>query len=47
VRTVAAAADGVVVGSALVNAIRAGLADRPGLPGRLRAVASDLIAGVR
>jgi len=47
VRAVAAAADGVVVGSTLVNAVKAGLADRAGLPGRLQAVAADLIAGLR
>ena len=47
VRTVAAAADGVVVGSALVNCIR----DHEGRPekivAKLRAVAADLVAGVR
>lgn len=47
VRQVAQAADGVVVGSALVNVIKAGLADRAGIPARLGAVAADLIAGVR
>ncbi len=47
VRAVAAAADGVVVGSALVNVVKAGLADRAGIPGRLGAVAADLIAGLR
>jgi tryptophan synthase alpha chain len=47
VRAVAAAADGVVVGSTLVNAVKAGLADRAGIPGRLRTVAADLIAGLR
>ncbi|MBI2518481.1 MAG: tryptophan synthase subunit alpha [Opitutae bacterium] len=47
VRQVAQAADGVVVGSALVNVIKAGLADRAGIPAKLGAVAADLIAGVR
>lgn len=47
VRAVAQAADGVVVGSALVNVIKAGLDDRPALPARLGTVAADLIAGVR
>ncbi len=47
VREVAGAADGVVVGSALVNVIKAGLADRPAIAGRLRAVAQDLVAGTR
>lgn len=47
VRQVARAADGVVVGSALVNVIKSGLADRAGIPAKLGAVAADLIAGVR
>ena len=47
VREVARHADGVVVGSALVNVIKAGLADRPAAPARLRAVAADLVAGTR
>ncbi len=47
VRQVAQAADGVVVGSALVNVIAAGLSDRAGIPARLAAVAADLTAGVR
>lgn len=47
VRAVGQAADGVVVGSALVNVIKAGLADRTGLPARLGAVAADLTAGLR
>jgi len=47
VRQVAGAADGVVVGSALVNVIKAGLGDRAAVPGRLRAVAADLVAGTR
>ena len=47
VRQVAKHADGVVVGSALVNVIKDGLAARPGVPGRLQAVAADLVAGTR
>jgi tryptophan synthase alpha chain len=47
VRQVAGAADGVVVGSALVNVIKAGLADRGAIGGRLQAVAQDLVAGTR
>jgi tryptophan synthase alpha chain len=47
VRTVARHADGVVVGSALVNIIKDGLADRPAIAPRMGAVAADLIAGVR
>jgi tryptophan synthase alpha chain len=47
VRQVAGTADGVVVGSALVNVIKAGLADRAAVPARLRAVAQDLVAGTR
>lgn len=47
VRQVAAAADGVVVGSALVNVIKAGLADRAAVAGKLRTVAQDLVAGTR
>jgi tryptophan synthase alpha chain len=47
VRQVAKHADGVVVGSALVNVIKEGLAARPGVPGRLQAVAADLVAGTR
>ncbi len=46
VRLVAKAADGVVVGSALVNIVREGLSDKTGLPARLREVASGLVAGV-
>jgi tryptophan synthase alpha chain len=41
----AAVADGVVVGSALVNLIKEGLGDRPGIPGALSRRASDLAAG--
>jgi tryptophan synthase alpha chain len=47
VRQVAASADGVVVGSALVNVIKAGLGDRAGIAPKLRAVAADLVAGTR
>jgi len=47
VRQVAQAADGVVVGSALVNVIKAGLDDRPRVSTKLAAVAADLTAGVR
>ncbi len=47
VRQVAQAADGVVVGSALVNVIKASLLDRAQVPAQLRAVAADLTAGVR
>ena len=47
VRQVAGSADGVVVGSALVNVIKAGLADRAAIPARLHAVAQDLVAGTR
>lgn len=46
VRQVARSADGVVVGSALVNVIRENLANRAGLPARLRITAADLVAGV-
>jgi tryptophan synthase alpha chain len=47
VRQVAQAADGVVVGSALVNVIKTGLADPASIPAKLGTVAADLIAGVR
>jgi len=47
VRQVAGSADGVVVGSALVNVIKAGLADRAAVPVKLFAVAQDLVAGTR
>ena len=47
VKQVAQHADGVVVGSALVNVIKAGLADRPSTAGKLRTVAADLVAGTR
>jgi tryptophan synthase alpha chain len=45
VRQVARNADGVVVGSALVNVIKDNLDNRAGLPARLRIVAADLVAG--
>ena len=47
VRQVASVADGVVVGSALVNVIKSGLDDRGQVPAKLGAVAADLTAGVR
>jgi tryptophan synthase alpha chain len=46
VTQVAAHADGVVVGSALVNCIRDGLADRTKIAAALAAKAKDLSAGV-
>ena len=45
VAEVAAHADGVVVGSALVNCIRDNLAERAGLPAKIGARAADLSAG--
>ncbi len=45
VRQVARAADGVVVGSALVNVIRDNLENRAGLPARLRIRAAELVTG--
>lgn len=45
VRQVARVADGVVVGSALVNVIKDNLANRAGLPARLRIAAAELAAG--
>jgi tryptophan synthase alpha chain len=45
VAEVASLADGVVVGSALVNCIRDGLNDRAKIPAVLAAKASDLVAG--
>ena len=45
VRQVARAADGVVVGSVLVNVIRDNLDNRAGLPARLRITAAELVAG--
>jgi tryptophan synthase alpha chain len=47
VAQVAAHADGVVVGSALVNCIRDNLADRSKIPAAIAARAADLSAGVR
>jgi tryptophan synthase alpha chain len=47
VHSVAAVADGVVVGSALVNVVQAGLTDRASLGARMGAVAAELIAGLR
>jgi tryptophan synthase alpha chain len=47
VREVARSADGVVVGSALVNVIKDNLDNRAGLPARLRITAAELVAGVR
>ena len=44
-RAVGAAADGVVVGSALVNCIRDGLSDRTKIPAALAAKTRDLVAG--
>ncbi|MDB6114404.1 MAG: trpA [Lacunisphaera sp.] len=46
VRQVARLADGVVVGSALVNVIRENLDNRAGLPARLRLTAAELVAGI-
>lgn len=46
VRQVAQAADGVVVGSALVNVIKAGLDNRASVPAKLSTVTADLLAGV-
>ena len=46
VRQVARCADGVVVGSALVNVIRENLDNRAGLPARLRISAAELVAGI-
>ncbi len=45
VREVARSADGVVVGSALVNCIQQNLGDAKRIVARLRAVAADLSAG--
>jgi len=45
VAEVAACADGVVVGSALVNTIRDHLADRARIPAAIAARAADLVAG--
>ncbi len=46
VKQVGRVADGVVVGSALVNVIKDNLDNRAGLPARLRITAADLVAGV-
>lgn len=46
VSQVAKVADGVVVGSALVNVIKAGLLDRAQVPTKLGVIAADLTAGV-
>ncbi|HQF40388.1 MAG TPA: tryptophan synthase subunit alpha [Opitutaceae bacterium] len=43
---VGAAADGVVVGSALVNVIKANLANRAAIPGAMGARARELISGL-
>lgn len=45
VKQVARVADGVVVGSALVNVIKENLDNRAGLPARLRIAAAELVAG--
>ena len=45
VAQVAACADGVVVGSALVNVVRDGLGDRAGIGAALARKVSDLAAG--
>ncbi len=45
VKQVARVADGVVVGSALVNVIKENLDNRAGLPARLRIAAAGLVAG--
>lgn len=47
VRQVAATADGVVVGSALVNVIAENLGDRAALPAKIQAATAALAAGVR
>jgi tryptophan synthase alpha chain len=47
VAEVAAHADGVVVGSALVNCVRDNLADRAKIPAAIAARAADLSAGVK
>ena len=46
VRAVSRAADGVVVGSALVNVIKTNLAQRPSIAPQLRQKAADLVAGL-
>lgn len=47
VREVGAAADGVVVGSALVNVIKDNLSNRAAIPAAMRARAQDLISGLK
>lgn len=47
VSEVGRSADGVVVGSALVNVIKDNLDNRAGLPARLRTRTAELVAGVR
>ncbi len=47
VRAVAQSADGVVVGSALVNVIKANLGARPSIAPQLRAKAAELVSGLR
>ena len=47
VKEVARSADGVVVGSALVNIIKDNLGSRAALPARLQATAAGLVAGFR
>lgn len=47
VRAVAQAADGVVVGSALVNVIKTNLATRAVIAPQLRAKAAELVSGLR
>lgn len=47
VRQVAKDADGVVVGSALVNVIKNGLSAPAAIPASLKVVAADLVAGTR
>jgi tryptophan synthase alpha chain len=47
VRAVAQSADGVVVGSALVNVIKANLATRAAIAPQLRAKAAELVSGLR
>jgi len=47
VKEVARSADGVVVGSALVNIIKDNLDSRAALPARLQTTAAGLVAGVR
>ena len=46
VKAISAYADGVVVGSALVNVIAGNLSDRSEIYGKMSAVASDLVVGL-